>query len=316
MKNNLILKVIAGITLVSSLSACLKDNSQPDFTKDKPIIELPVGSSAGNGGPNSIAASLTVSNTPSNYFIYVNYAAPNANSKDVVVTLAVDTAALSKFNSVNGTTYTLLPPSGYSLSNKVTIPTGQRKVQYPIKVNTSVLDPTKVYALPITITDGDGYTISGNFGTLISIISLKNKWDGVYTLTGTMIDNTTTAITGLYPQTLQLITQGPNTVAVYSPAQSAYAVGIKNAGSNSYYGSFSPVFTIDPTTNVVTGAVNYYGQPSSNGRTAKLDPTGTNAFTMSADGTTPVTLKIKYIMNQNGSDRTFFDETWTYTSSR
>jgi hypothetical protein len=316
MKKNSILKFLIGALFLGSLSGCLKDNSQPDFTQNKPVIELPIGSSAGNGAANSIAASVTVSNTPADYFIYVNYAAPNANAKDVIVTLNVDTAALSKFNTVNGTSYPVLPSSAYTISNKVTIPAGQRKVKYPVKINTATLDPTKTYALPLTITDGGGYTISTNFATLISIISLKNKWDGVYTVTGTMTDNSVSTITGLYPQTLQLITQGPNTVAVYDPAQSAFAHGISSSGSTTYYGSYSPEFTIDPTTNAITGAINYYGQPASNGRSGRLDPSGANVFTMSADGSTPVSFKVKYVMVQDGTDRTFFDETWTYTSSR
>lgn len=319
MKKNFLYKLSIIIIVTSSLSACLKDKSQPDFTQNKPVIELPVGSSSGNGAANSIPAAFTVDNTPSDYFIYVNYAAPEANNKDVVVTLSVDTAAVSKFNSINGTSYTLLPAAGFTLpSDKVTIPSGQRKVQFPVKINTIALDPTKVYAFPLTIVDGGGYTISGNFGTLISIISLKNKWDGVYTVTGTMTDKGSTTITGLYPRTVQLRTQGVNTDALFDPGSGVNTFGhaISNAGSTSYYGSFSPVFTVDPTTNAITGVLNYYGQPSANNRAAKLDPSGINKFTMTADGKTPATFKVKYIMTESGVDRTSFDETWTYTGGR
>lgn len=308
---------IAAIVLAGSLSSCLKDNSQPDFTKNQPIIELPVGSSAGNGGGNSIAAAFTISEDPSDYFVYVNYAAPEANAGDVVVTLAVDAAALTKYNSVNGTDYTMIPSEGYSLvSNKVTIPAGQRKVKFPIRINTRRLDPTKSYALPISVTDGGGYTISGNFGTLITLISLKSKWDGVYTVTGTMLDKVNSAITGAYPLTLQLVTQGPYTVAVFDPKSNAFGHGILNNGSGSYYGSFSPLFTIDVATNSITAGVNYYGQPAPNGRSFKLDASGLNKFTMSADGKVPVSLNVKYIMVENGIDRTSFDEVWKYTSGR
>lgn len=310
---------ITAVVLAGSLSSCLKDNSQPDFTQNKPVIELPVGSSAGNGAGNSIAASFTISETPSDYFVYVNYAAPEANASDVTVTLTVDAAALTKFNSVNGKDYTMIPSNGYSLvSNKITIPAGQRKVKFPIKINTLNLDPTKTYALPITITDGGGYTISGNFGTLISVIALKNKWDGVYSVSGTMLDKANSTLTGLYPRTLQFITQGPYTVAVFDPGSgvNAYGHGINSNGTTSYYGSFSPLFTIDMATNTITAGVNYYGQPSSNGRALKMDATGDNKFTMSADGKVPVSLNVKYIMVQDGTDRTFFDEVWKYTSGR
>ena len=317
MKKNFIYKLLTGAVLISGLSGCLKDNSQPDFTKDKPVIELPIGSSSGNEAANSIAASFTVSNTPADYFVWVNYAAPDANSKDVTITLSVDTASVSQFNKVNGKSYTLLPAAGYTLaSNKITIPAGQRKVQFPVKINTVALDPTKTYAFPLTITDGAGFTISANFARLITIISLKNKWDGVYTVTGTMTDAVNSAITGQYPHEMQLRTQGPNTDAIYDPSQNTFGHGILNGGAGSYYGNFSPLFTIDGTSNKITSAVNYYGQPATNGRAAVLDASGVNAFTMSSDGSTPVSFKVKYIMTENGSNRTSFEETWTYKSAR
>lgn len=308
---------ISVVALTVGLSSCLKDDSQPDFTQNKPVIEIPIGSSAGNGGGNSIAAAFTISDTESDYSIYVNYAAPEANEKDVTVTLAVNNEALTKFNTVNDKSYTLLPANSYTIANyKITIPAGQRKVIFPLKIKTRALDPTLTYALPLSITDGGGFTVSSNFGTLISIISLKNKWDGVYTVTGTMTDVTNSTLTGQYPRTYHLITQGPHTVAIYDPGNSAYAHGIYSSGANSSYGSFSPVFTIDEVTNEITAATNYYGQPSANGRSANLDPTGENKFSMNTDNTLPVVLKVKYILNQAGTDRTFFDETWTYKSAR
>jgi hypothetical protein len=319
MKRISLYTTIIAFAMTSSLSSCLKDDSQPDFTKNQAVIEIPIGSSTGNGGGNSINASFTIDPVPSDYFIYVNYAAPEANPTDVTVTMSVDTAAVTKFNSVNGTDYAQMPANGYTLSsNKITIPAGQRKVKFPVKINTINLDPTKTYAMPLTIVDGGGFTVSGNFGKLISIITLKNKWDGVYTVTGSMIDQVNSSLTGVYPRTFQLITQSVNSVAVFDPGANggSYAHGINNAGSASYYGDFSPVFSIDATTNDLTAAVNYYGQPASNGRAARLDVTGVNKFTMSADGKTPVSLKVKYVLVQGGSDRTFFDETWTYTSAR
>lgn len=308
---------LIGAVMISSFSACLKDTSQPDFSKNSPIIELPIGSSNANGAGNTIDAAFTQDEVPSDYFVNVNYAAPDANPQDVTVTLSVDGTAVDKYNKANDKNYTLLPAAGYTLaSNKVVIPAGQRKVQFPIKINTQNLDPTVTYALPITITDGGGFTVSGNFGTLITVIKLKNKWDGVYTVTGTMNDTVNPLLTGSYPRTFQLITQGPYTVAIYDPGNNAFAHAILNNGGNSTYGSFSPIFTIDPATNMITSTVNYHGQPAPNGRSAKLDPTGENKFVMSANGKVPVSLKTKYILVQDGTDRTFFDESWTFKSAR
>ena len=90
----------------------------------------------------------------------------------------------------------------------------------------------------------------------------------------------------------------------------------KTGGSaGSYYGSFAPVFNFDADGNV-TSVVNYYGQPSSNGRRAQLDPTGVNKMTFDAGGK-PKELKVKYFMLQPGTTvRCKFSETFTYLGPR
>lgn len=321
MKRTSFYTAIIALVVTASLSSCLKDNLQPDFSQNKPVIELPLGTSATNGGGNSLTTSFTLNPTvPSDYFVYLNYAAPSAPSKDVTVTISTDSAAVTKFNTANGTNYIAMPANGYTLaSNKVVIPAGQKLVKIPFKINTVNLDITKTYALPVTIVDGGGFTVSGNFGTLITILTLRNKWDGIYKVAGNMIDQVNSSLTGVYPITLQLITQGATSVVIADPNvnNGSFAHGILNGTSPSSYGSFSPVFTVNPATNVITSAVNYYGQPTTNnGRSARLDVTGDNKFIMSADGNTPVSMKVKYVMVQNGTDRTFFDENWTFTSAR
>ncbi len=184
MKKNDIFKCIIPLLLIVVLASCKDSYPQPDFTKDPPIVELPVASLAGNGGGNSMSASFAIQTAPSDYYIYVNYAAANANPTDLVVTLAVDTAVLNKYNTVNGTGYLLLPSADYSLSNTITIPKGQRKVQYHIQFNTTLIDPTVKYALPLKIVSASGVTVSGNFGTLNLLVGIKNAYDADYTTTG------------------------------------------------------------------------------------------------------------------------------------
>lgn len=155
------------------LFSCKDRIPQPDFTKVKPVVELPVASLNGNGGGNSMSASLPIQSSPSDYFIYVNYAASDANTTNLPVTLSVDTATLGKFNKTNGTSYPLLPAADYALSNTIVIPTGQRKVEYHIKFNTTLINPSLTFALPLKIVDASGVTISGNFGALTLLVSIK-----------------------------------------------------------------------------------------------------------------------------------------------
>lgn len=128
-----------------------------------------------------------------------------------------------------------------------------------------------------------------------------------YVCTGTMTDYTNALLTGPYPWnvTLRAVTatqlelvDNDNTNDVYHK--------ILNDGGVSYYGEFGVVFNLDNNYNVIS-MFNKYGQPSSNGRSGELDPSGVNKF----DPVTK-TLKVKYWMNQPGNThRTSFDETFT-----
>ena len=166
------------------LASCKDSIPQPDFSKTTPIVELAVASLAGNGGGNSMTASFAIQTTPSDFYIIVNYAASDANANDVKVTLAVDTAVMGKYNRANATAYEVLPIADYNLSTTVTIPKGQRKVEYHMTFNTTLINPSAKYDLPLKIIDASGNTISGNFGTLNLLVGVKNAYDADYTTTG------------------------------------------------------------------------------------------------------------------------------------
>jgi hypothetical protein len=184
MKLNNIFKGIVPILAVFGLASCKDSVPQPDFSKGTPIVELPVASLAGNGGGNSLSTSFDIKTTPTDYFIIVNYAAANANANDIKVTLAVDQATLDKYNKTNEDEYELLPPAAYNMPASITIPKGARKVEYHIQFNTTLIDPSGHYALPLKIVDASGNTISGNFGTLNILVAIKNAYDADYATTG------------------------------------------------------------------------------------------------------------------------------------
>ncbi|OQP58042.1 hypothetical protein A3860_39540 [Niastella vici] len=128
-----------------------------------------------------------------------------------------------------------------------------------------------------------------------------------YVCTGTMIDYTSSSIAGPYPWNVTLHAINPTQLEL---VDNDYSKGVYHkiisGGSASYYGQFGVVINLDASNNVIS-VVNKYGQPSSNGRSAELDPSGINKF----DPDTKV-LAIKYWLNQPGSThRTLFDETFT-----
>jgi hypothetical protein len=128
-----------------------------------------------------------------------------------------------------------------------------------------------------------------------------------YLCTGTMVDYTNAGLTGPYPWnvTLRAVTATQLELVDNDYAHDVYHKILSNGG-DSYYGVFGVVFNLDNNYNVIS-MFNKYGQPSSNGRSGELDPSGINKF----DPATR-TLKVKYWLNQPGAThRTSFDETFT-----
>ena len=210
-----ILKWIVPALCVVVLSSCLKNkNEQPDFSSTAPTLELPVNTPAGDGSPNTLSTSLPLVDTPTDYFFYVNYAAADANPTDITVTLSVDLTVLERYNVAHPSdSLTQVPSSAYTMPLTVTIPAGQRKVQIPVKFVSTLLNPDVSYGLPVTITDGAGVIISKNFASVVVKVAVKNKYDGVYTMTGNVVrENDNTGLNGPIVEgvTTNLVTDGAN----------------------------------------------------------------------------------------------------------
>ncbi|HEY0731198.1 MAG TPA: DUF1735 domain-containing protein [Chitinophagaceae bacterium] len=244
-------------------------------------------------------------------------------NKPVTVTITLDQAAIDAYNDDNGTSFELLPDSIFTIGNEftkvgdntyqTTFAPGEFGKDFVINLNGSKWDLAHVYAMPFKIENSGGLAISSEMGESFAQISIKNKYDGVYEVTGSMTDLAVATITGYYPLEWDLVTSGENQVTVVDNVYLGIPGHIiSSGGSLSYYGSFGLVVNFDPVTNKITSITNYYGQPSGNGRSAVLDPTGENSY----DPATK-TIKIKYNMLQPGTTiRTTFDETWTFVRPR
>ena len=254
---------IAAVSLagMATLSSCLKDNAHyVNFAGSKPLVELPAATAIGSAGGLFEPASFSIAATPTPFNVLVNLAAPKPLSTALTVKFIVDESALTAYNHSLGldtggnTPYVLLPPADYSSTLSATIPANQNEANLVININTSLIDPSQPYALPITISDGGGQQIS-NYKTIIYSILVKNKYDGKYTVTGTLTDATTATITGAYPNNVELITQGASSDAYFDTDISNYAHQINTSNGPSSYGYYAPVFTFDPTTNKIIGVV-------------------------------------------------------------
>jgi hypothetical protein len=306
---------------VLTMSSCLKDPRAQDFSNVGTLVELPL--EAYNGLNALIPEALPILTTPQTIPVVVNIASPKPLSTAITVTLAIDQAALTAYNHANGldtggnTPYTLLPANTYTISSlTVTIPAGQRTGTVNVMVNTSLVDPSGAFVLPLSITDGGGQKIS-NYKTVLLNVQAKNKYDGTYTVDGSMVDVVNPAIVGKYPVDYYLETMTANSDVMFDfNYASSFYHEITSGGATNVYGNFAPVFTFDASGNI-TSVVDYYGQgTNSSGRSAVLDPTGVNKYTTGTPGAAGSVFKVKYIMIQAGSPRTTFDETWTYKGSR
>jgi hypothetical protein len=239
--------------------------------------------------------------------------------KDVQVTLQLDPNVVDAYNTEHGTSYVVPAATQFSIpSMTVTIPAGQKTGSLRLTAKPNNLFGADEYALGVKIASvsDPSVKVSGNFNSQVVGLTIRNKYDGEYTMTGTLVDVANAALTAKSPQRVHLITTGANSVYLHNAGTNVASFKdlfpILSAGSESAYGSFTPEFTFDANNNVIS-VVNAYGQPAGNGRSAQIDPSGVNKW----DPATK-TLKVKWFMTQPPTPgiRTTFDFTFTYVGPR
>src|SRR5664279_2212978 len=243
-------KIIYGtgiLALICSLPSCLKNGAYYiPFQDAAPSVYLPLAATNSNG---IIAKTYNATVTSASFPVYVDYASPNPSSKATTLTLALDTAYLNSYNSDNNTSFEVLPDSVYTITGAFdrSIPAGQRLDSIVVNLDLTKLDLSGSYILPITIASASVPIEQWNH--LLYYISVKNQYDGHYTVTGTFSDNTNAAFTNNYPMDINLVTSGPISVNVFNLDLGAVGYEFLNAGTTTYYGSFGIKMTIDPVTN-------------------------------------------------------------------
>lgn len=318
-----IIEKVSLAVMALAFTSCLKDHLAMDPAQSNNVVEFEntgsIVSPAGAIVPRFAVdlGSLGVGES-ANININLSYSGAEMAPNDITVTLEVDTAALNAYNAEQGTNYVAPPASVYHLPSNIVIKSGTQKIQVYVAITRSNdFDFNVNYALPLKIASASTGIISGNFGTALFSFAVRNSYDGIYTMTGSMTDNTSSSLTGYYPLDVNMITYSGNSIAMYDPVVAkTYGHAIRSgATGTSYYGSFSPVFFFDDA-GKITSITNYYGQLSgANKRSAELDPTGVNKITFGGDGKV-ASFEVSYFMTQNGAVRTSFNEKFTYKSSR
>lgn len=325
-----IYKSMALFLLVTTLTSCLKDDSLVlDPAKGHNVIEFANPAQiVTNGTPHPLYSfSYEATATPA-LPITVSYSGPEATApQDITVKIAVGNVSnITEYNTATGSTYELLNTAGYTLSaNQVVIKAGTSKASFNVLLKPSAFDFSKSEVLPLTITSVSSGIISGNFNTILLNVSAKNKYDGLYTVTGTMVDVTSASLTHVNnalgsdaPMQYELRTISATKCALYDNyVYGGYYAVIASGTGLSNYGGFSAIFEFDPVTDRVIAVTNRSGQPNpANTRGGRLDPTGANARVSAT------VFSVKYNMTQPSvvaaapNIRTTWDEVWTRKGAR
>jgi hypothetical protein len=243
------------------------------------------------------------------------------------VKVKLNPTLVSDYNAANNESFELLPDSLYTLDPSIvkngqvytmTLNPGDFAKDFGIRLNGAKWNLSHKYALGFTIDDASGKAISTEKKDVLVLIAIKNKWDGVYSVTGTYSDVTNAAFVGIYPHEWELQTSSATQCIVVDNVYLGFPGYVFETGAGlSYYGSFGLVVNFDPATDQITSVVNYYGQPAGNTRSAALDPSGANRYDASTK-----TISIKYFMKQPSvvpaapNIRCYFDEVWKFERAR
>lgn len=253
--------------------------------------------------------------------INVNYAgANNGAPQDIQVTLAMDTAALSKFNADQQASFEVPPTDLYTLPTTVTIPKGKSQATIRVTVKLAAdYDYSADYVLPLKISAASFGTISSNFGTAMYSFSGRNKYDGSYSLTNTQVGWGAYGIADVnygdgvytYPNNIGIVTSGAGSVTTFDKDYGNLLPAFAAGGGKTAFGATTPMFTFDPSTDKITSVTNT-SPPDSRNRTLYLNP----AVTDSRYDAGKKTIYAAFIMSQTGRPLQYFYDTLVYQGVR
>lgn len=313
-------RLMPAFLMALAFTSCLKDKGYDDGlygavrnTEGQEFVSIPKATKAAN-----VLAIEAKSGSQDVNLFQVSYDYVDPASSDITVSLAVNNDLVAAYGDPS---VIVLPANSFTIPSLSTVVAKGNRLSdmFKIVLTTDLLpDPTAVYGVGFTISSVSkaGVKIPQNLKNVLFLFTVKNKYDGRYTVTGTMVDAASASLTGYFPMTYDMITAGAKVVDGFDPVVwDDYFIPIRSGGALSGYGGFSPSFTFDDNNNIVS-VVNVYGQPSSNGRYAELDPSGENKW----DPVTK-TIKVKFFMFQPAAvplpdPRVKFDWTMTYKGPR
>ena len=255
MKRYKLFFIALGSMVTLSLVSCLKTDNQTytDFSTSPAVVIFASPYSAASGtsivglGSLSYANWSFVSSDTATFQFYANYAGLTSAPSDLKVTIGVDDAKRTAYNTANNTKFQPLVAGQYTIPSSITIPKGaQYSSLITVKLINKNIDPTVSYMLPVSITDASGVKLSSNLNTIYfnfigNPIAAKynryyKRWNAADSL----------GIPALTQNSLiPFIPDDPTTVEVQSGAGSQFGVNlrylIKFTNTNGVLSNFSVV---------------------------------------------------------------------------
>ncbi len=286
---NYIKKAFTLLVVSVALTSCLKDDTSIlDPSKAGPnLVEWKNPAEIAVHGSTTPLYLLTypISTTPTPISLSVSYSGAELSAPtDITVNISLASqSVIDQYNTEQNKAIQLMPTSWYDLSTtSVVIPKGQKTATFKLNVNTSLLDLSKAYAVPLKLTSPNA-TVSTNFGTALFQVGAKNPYDGLYLYK-------TSAITSLVPNAsknnIALVTTGANTVDIKPGLLATYSNQV--------------TYTVDPVTNGVRVTCPSLGVQEPQDTRSKWDP---------------ATKTLTVYWKQGNGNRTF-EETFTYVGPR
>lgn len=234
-------KVLSFTLILTALSfaftGCLKDKGFDNYTYgiNDPDTQPPgVGFPFGSKPKNDWGLDVTGSTQAVTGLVYVNLEAGALPKSAINITLTNNTTALlSAYNAANGTSILAMPTAIWNVATSLTIPAGGRNVEVPLNVtSTLTLDASKQYAVGLTISSVDGgYKIADNLNDLFIVFSIKNKYDGKYTMTGRFYHpSVEPTMNPPFSFSVECHTAGPDDVNVYWPLYGGFYTPLSSGG--------------------------------------------------------------------------------------
>lgn len=313
--------IVSALAIPLLFTACLKDENVEDRVygldgaEDIKLIEIL------NSPDNIINLDYSTNDTTFN-LVTLHAATAQPVGEDVTVALTLDPALVTDYNTEHGTNYEAPPSSIYTMGSlTVTIPRGSRDGYLKMTAKPSDISAGS-YALGFRIASisNPNYLISENYKTVITRLSVKNRYDGVYSLRSRMEDWSVPYGIANTPWTwpasfgLEMQTSSANSVNMYSVAHGSFIhPALTTTGGATGFGGTIPRFVFDLSNNTLINVVND-APPGGLNRTFSLNPSppqGTNKY----DPATK-TIYAAFILHQPGRPDLKIYDTLTYIGPR